>query len=259
MADELSGVVEDLREIARGVHPAILSEGRLGPGRGRDDCLHLSVRDDGEGGVDPFRGSGPDRPSRRGGGPRRVVRAQQPSGPRDAAWRAASPATPLTLTRTAILLAGIPLFRVAGSRAGCWPRRHNPDLAAKLGNMRRGPSGRNVEGSGARAVAEILAARTSLAEYEMPGTFEAVRAEALFASTLQPSGSPSPDLVRGVVATTLRRLGIGGCAARTAAEFGDHPDTAVARMCWALATVRMVYPPSSMTPAPSPRPLVFAS
>jgi signal transduction histidine kinase len=30
-ADELTGVVEDLREIARGIHPAILSEGGLGP------------------------------------------------------------------------------------------------------------------------------------------------------------------------------------------------------------------------------------
>ena len=42
VADELTGVVEDLREIARGIHPAILSEGGLGgpadagpPGRGR--------------------------------------------------------------------------------------------------------------------------------------------------------------------------------------------------------------------------------
>jgi signal transduction histidine kinase len=31
VADELNGVVEDLREIARGIHPVILSEGGLGP------------------------------------------------------------------------------------------------------------------------------------------------------------------------------------------------------------------------------------
>jgi signal transduction histidine kinase len=31
VADELGGVVEDLREIARGIHPAILSEGGLAP------------------------------------------------------------------------------------------------------------------------------------------------------------------------------------------------------------------------------------
>ena len=31
VADGLNGVVKDLREIARGIHPAILSEGGLGP------------------------------------------------------------------------------------------------------------------------------------------------------------------------------------------------------------------------------------
>jgi signal transduction histidine kinase len=31
VADQLNGVVEDLREIARGIHPAVLSEGGLGP------------------------------------------------------------------------------------------------------------------------------------------------------------------------------------------------------------------------------------
>jgi signal transduction histidine kinase len=112
VADELNGVVEDLREIARGIHPAILSEGGLGPAlrtlarraaisveldvaaiarlpepievaayyvisealtnatrhahasvvrvavEERDDSLHVSIRDDGVGGVDPARGSG---------------------------------------------------------------------------------------------------------------------------------------------------------------------------------------------------------
>jgi signal transduction histidine kinase len=112
VVDELNGTVEDLREIARGIHPAILSEGGLGlalrtlarwaaiaveldvaviarlpepievaayyvvsealtnatkHARGlvvcvavdeRDEILHLSIRDDGIGGVDPARGSG---------------------------------------------------------------------------------------------------------------------------------------------------------------------------------------------------------
>ncbi len=112
-------------------------------------------------------------------------------------------------------------------------------------------------------MAEILAARTSLAECEMPGTFEAVRAEALFASGLQPSGSPSPDQVRRAVTTTLRRLGAAAARRGAAGEYGDHPDTAVARMRWALAMVRVVYPPPSMNPAPSPatrfRELIVAS
>jgi hypothetical protein len=108
-------------------------------------------------------------------------------------------------------------------------------------------------------MAEILATKTPLPAGEMPGTFEAVRAEALFLSTLQPSGSPSPDQIRRAVATTLLRLGVRGCAARVAGEFGDHPDTAVTRMSWALATVNTVYPAPSMTPTPGPRPLAFAS
>jgi hypothetical protein len=106
---------------------------------------------------------------------------------------------------------------------------------------------------------EILAAKTSLRGWQRPGTFETFRAEALFASTMQPSQSPSAEQVRSVVAMTVRQLGTGGCAARTAGEFGDHPETAVARMRWALATVRAVYPRPSATLAASPRQLAFAS
>jgi hypothetical protein len=73
-------------------------------------------------------------------------------------------------------------------------------------------------------------------------TFEAVRAEALFASTIQLSDHPTNAEVRGAVATTLRKLGIRGCAAAVACEYGEHPDTACARMLWALATVRASYP-----------------
>jgi len=108
-------------------------------------------------------------------------------------------------------------------------------------------------------MAETPAAKESLPGYERPGTFEAVRAGALFASTLQPSGSPSPGQVRRAVTAALQRLGVGGCAAQVACEFGDHPDTAVARMSWALATIQTVYPAPSMTLAPDLRPLAFAS
>jgi hypothetical protein len=108
-------------------------------------------------------------------------------------------------------------------------------------------------------MAEILATKTSLFRWEMPGSFEAIRAEALFVSTLQPSGSPSPDQIRRAVATTLQRLGVRGCAAQVAGEFGDHPDTAVARMSWALATINTVYLQPSMAPALGLRPLAFAS
>jgi len=76
----------------------------------------------------------------------------------------------------------------------------------------------------------------------MFSTFEAVRAEALFLSCLQSSESPSHEQVRTAVAETLRRFGTRGCAAHVAVEFGDHPETAVPRMAWALAMVRSVFP-----------------
>ncbi|MER7276671.1 hypothetical protein ABT369_19730 [Dactylosporangium sp. NPDC000244] len=76
----------------------------------------------------------------------------------------------------------------------------------------------------------------------MATTFEAVRAEALFASDLQGSQTPARGEIRTAIAATLRRMGVQGCAARVASEFGDHPETAVARMAWALAQVRATYP-----------------
>ena len=73
---------------------------------------------------------------------------------------------------------------------------------------------------------------------ELRDVSEVIRAEALFASTLQPSDSPSGELVRETVTATIRRLGARTCAAVLAGEFGDHPDGAAARMTWALASVR---------------------
>lgn len=98
---------------------------------------------------------------------------------------------------------------------------------------------------------EMLATNRSLPGRDTPSTFEAVRAEALFASKLQSSGSASPEEVRRAIATTLRWLGVRGCAAQMASEFGDHPDTAVARMSWALATIQTVYPTPSTASAPT--------
>src|SRR5260370_41093650 len=94
----------------------------------------------------------------------------------------------------------------------------------------------------------ILAKKTSVPGCEMPGTSETVRAEALFASTLQPSGSPSPDQVRRAVSTTLRRLGARGCAAKRAGEVGDHPGAAAARRSWGLAAT-----PRATRDGPRPR------
>ena len=76
----------------------------------------------------------------------------------------------------------------------------------------------------------------------MSTSFETARAEALFASYAQPSDQLTNDQIRTAVAQTISRLHVGGCAAYVAGEYGDHPETAIARMSWALATVRSVYP-----------------
>jgi hypothetical protein len=75
----------------------------------------------------------------------------------------------------------------------------------------------------------------------MESTFQAVRAEALFASTLQMSQSPVDADVRAAVTSTLRRIGVQGCAAHVATEFGDHPECATNRMGWALRMIRHAY------------------
>jgi hypothetical protein len=63
------------------------------------------------------------------------------------------------------------------------------------------------------------------------------RADALFASVLQRSDQPSAAQVRRAVATAIRAFGARGCAARVAQAYGEHPETAAARMRWARAAV----------------------
>ncbi len=58
-------------------------------------------------------------------------------------------------------------------------------------------------------------------------------ADALFASTLQRSDNPGADQIRHAIAAVSGAFGYSGCAGRVAQEFGDHPETAAARMRWA--------------------------
>jgi hypothetical protein len=69
----------------------------------------------------------------------------------------------------------------------------------------------------------------------------AVRTDALFVSALQRSGDPSAGQVRQAVATAVRQFGGRGCAGRVAQEFGEHPETAAARMQWARGLVAEVF------------------
>ena len=68
-------------------------------------------------------------------------------------------------------------------------------------------------------------------------SISAVRADALFASALQRSDEPSAGQVRQAIAAAIRVFGDLGCAARVAQAYGEHPETAVTRMCWARMSV----------------------
>jgi hypothetical protein len=73
-----------------------------------------------------------------------------------------------------------------------------------------------------------------------PRSSHALRADALFAPAVQRSDELSISQIRQAIAATLDGYGAAGCAGRVAQEFGDHPETAAARMCWARATVAVL-------------------
>jgi hypothetical protein len=58
------------------------------------------------------------------------------------------------------------------------------------------------------------------------------RCEALFASSLQPSDTPTAGMIAAEIRSAVRRFGPRGCTERMAQEFGDHPDAAARRMRW---------------------------
>jgi hypothetical protein len=80
-----------------------------------------------------------------------------------------------------------------------------------------------------------------------------VRCEALFASALQPSDQPTAAQVRTEIRRTVRRLGVSGCVACMAQDFGDTPSRAAARMLWARSLVADIFT------VPLPRKVVTAS
>jgi hypothetical protein len=75
------------------------------------------------------------------------------------------------------------------------------------------------------------------------------RCTALFASGLQRSDALTGDAVPEAVRRTVRQLGVRGCAAQMAQEFGDHPEAAIDRMRWIRQLV-------GESPARSARPSV---
>ncbi|MEU4624999.1 hypothetical protein AB0G04_34130 [Actinoplanes sp. NPDC023801] len=72
----------------------------------------------------------------------------------------------------------------------------------------------------------------------------AARAEALFTTGLATGSRPTLEVADEAIRTAVRtRGGTRACAGDVAAEFGDHPELALPRMRWALATVSLLYPP----------------
>lgn len=65
------------------------------------------------------------------------------------------------------------------------------------------------------------------------------RANILFASTLSAALPHDRAVLDAVIAYTVRHEGgVRACAAVVAQEFGDHPETAQARMLWARDAAR---------------------
>jgi hypothetical protein len=73
-----------------------------------------------------------------------------------------------------------------------------------------------------------------------PRSGRALQADALFASALQRSDEVNVGQVHQAIAVSLDAYGGAGCAGQVAQEFGDHPETAAARMRWARATVAVL-------------------
>jgi hypothetical protein len=68
------------------------------------------------------------------------------------------------------------------------------------------------------------------------------RAEALFVSHLSAGEAPGRAEVDAAIAASVRRWGgIHGCATEVAAAYGEYPETAPSRMCWARAVVDVLY------------------
>jgi hypothetical protein len=66
-------------------------------------------------------------------------------------------------------------------------------------------------------------------------------AQVLFASALQRSDDPSPELIRAILASTTN-CDRENCVACVAQEAGDHPDEYASRMRWALGAVLAAFP-----------------
>ena len=85
-------------------------------------------------------------------------------------------------------------------------------------------------------------------------SISATRASALFASPPRRSDEPSASQVRRAIATAIGVHGVRGCAARVAQAHGEHPETALTRMRWALTAAASASGGSPAAQAMPPHP-----
>jgi hypothetical protein len=85
----------------------------------------------------------------------------------------------------------------------------------------------------------------------------ACAADALFASALQCSDAPGAGQIRQAIDAAVAALGVLGCTGRVAQEFGDHPETAAARMGWARTAAQAAF--GELVPAPRRSPDLILS
>ena len=90
----------------------------------------------------------------------------------------------------------------------------------------------------------------SSAPYDL--SISAARTGALFASPLQRSDEPSARQIRQAIATAIGAHGVRGCAAHVAQAYGEHPETALTRMRWALTAVASAFGGSRAEPTHAP-------
>jgi hypothetical protein len=81
-----------------------------------------------------------------------------------------------------------------------------------------------------------------------PDHLIAARAEALFVSDLSVHCHLSEAVVAAAIRHAVRAHGVRGCAGEVGAAYGDHPETAAARMRWARQVIEAIYSPAA-TPA----------
>ncbi len=70
---------------------------------------------------------------------------------------------------------------------------------------------------------------------------DSARCAALFVSVQQRDVLIGGDGVREAIKLAISEFGVSGCTERVAEEFGDHPDTAVARMRRVRAVIEQTF------------------